>query len=158
MMTTEEIVPKAVFADAIGVSRGRVSQLVKDGLPVTEDGKVPLAEATAWYRENVAANRRKGFAEPSAKAELDRLKAERERLALEKARGEVINRDLAKRAAFERARFDRDAWTAWASRVAPTIANKTGADLAKLYAALDREVRTQLAELADTPMEALDHD
>jgi phage terminase Nu1 subunit (DNA packaging protein) len=148
-------VTKAAFAELIGVSRGRVSQLVKAGLPVDEEGRVPVAEARRWYEENTAPTRRKSAPEPSARAELDRLKAERERLQLEKLRGEVIGREEARRAAFARARHDRDAWTAWAGRIASSVAVETGADRSKLFAALDREVRVQLAELAATPMGAL---
>ncbi len=158
MLDTEGRISKAAFADRIGVSRSRVSQLIKDGLPITEDGRVPEKEAISWYNANVSKNRTKGPAQLSAREELDRLKAERERLALEKARGDVINRREASRAAFERARYDRDAWQTWVSRVAPTLANETGADLHKLFAGLDREVRAQLTELSEHPMGALSDD
>lgn len=153
-----EIVSKAAFAEEIGVSKPRVSQLVKQGLPLTPAGKVPRLEALAWYRETVTPTRRKAFPDmsfASARDELARLRAERERLALDKDRGELVSRSEAEKAIFERARAERDAWIAWATRIAPALSLELGVEAGALYGALDREVRAQLHELSQTPMELI---
>lgn len=43
---------KAELAALLGLSRGRITQLIKKGLPVRRDGRVDKAEAVAWYRAN----------------------------------------------------------------------------------------------------------
>jgi phage terminase Nu1 subunit (DNA packaging protein) len=48
-----ETVTKAAFARTLGVSRSRVTALVKRGLPVRSDGRIDLPAALAWVRENV---------------------------------------------------------------------------------------------------------
>lgn len=155
-----ESLSKAGFAREIGVSPSRVSQLIKEGLPLTPNGKIPRTAGLAWYQQNIDPNRRKAFNDHptgSTKSQLEALKVERERLALSKDRGELIDRETARRAIFERARGERDAWIAWSSRMAATLAAELGVDPSALFSALDREVRAQLAELAATPMEDLDH-
>lgn len=155
-----ERISKAAFALEIGVSKPRISQLVKQGLPLTDCGKVRRVEALAWYRENIAPNRRKAFSNGSsatAKNQLDALKIERERLALAKDRGHLIDRAIAGKTVFERARMERDAWLAFATRIAPKLALELDADPAQLYTALDREVREHLAALSQQKIEGLDH-
>lgn len=44
---------KAQIAKELGISAGRVSQLIKAGLPVRADGKVNRDTALAWYQSNV---------------------------------------------------------------------------------------------------------
>ncbi|MEM9839467.1 MAG: hypothetical protein AAF830_09985 [Pseudomonadota bacterium] len=149
----DTVIKKSKFAQELGVSRSRVTQLVERGLPTTEDGLVPLEEGRRWYEQNIGPSRRKIAPASSARAELDKLKAERERLKIAQIKGELIPRDVASRVVFERARMERDSWTAFASRVSATIAMETGADQSKLFAALDREVRAQLQELADEPLD-----
>jgi hypothetical protein len=48
-----ETVTKAAFARTLGVSRSRVTALVKRGLPVRSDGKIDLPTALKWVCENV---------------------------------------------------------------------------------------------------------
>ena len=48
----DETISKAQLARELGVSRARVSQLVKGGLPVRPDGRLDRARALAWVRAN----------------------------------------------------------------------------------------------------------
>jgi hypothetical protein len=91
----------------------------------------------------------------SATASLTRLKAERLALAVERERGNLLDRREAERLIFERARAERDAHLAFVSRIAVPLAAETGADPSALFAALDREMRAHLAELAATPFAEL---
>lgn len=155
-------VTKSAFAEELGLSKARVSQLVEQGLPLTADGKrVRRLDALAWYRENIAPHRRKALADkPNAdpRRELDRVKLEAARIELERARGNLVDRAEAEKAVFERARLERDAHLAWVSRVTPRLAVELGVDAAALFSALDREMRAHLVDLAETPLDALTDD
>lgn len=151
---------KKAFGAALGISPARVSQLVDKGLPVRPDGKVDLAEGRAWYLDNVDTGRRRtpAVVEPAARtarAELDRTKADREALKLAQERGRLVDREAAERAVFERARAERDRWIGWTNRAAADLAAVTGASPSLVYAELDRLVRDHIALLAETPMREL---
>jgi len=162
-----ETLSKKGFAEAIGVSAGRVSQMIAGGLPVEPNGRIHVARGKAWVAENVDPSRRRasldgpassGSVPPAlvshravrdaAEAEIARLKAERMGRAL-------IDRAATLRTIESRARFERDAWLGWVNRAAPEIASTTGADLAATVAVLDRLVRSQLNVLADLPLDKL---
>jgi len=159
---TPKEMTKTAFAERLGVSAGRVSQMVKQGLPVLDNGRVPLAAAESWYRANI--RQRAGDAQHSAnilgQLRQDREEAQRDLLQLDLARrkGELIDRRQVELALHDRARGERDAHTAWVSRVAPIIAAELGVDLARLYATLDRELRAHLQELSETPLSELLND
>lgn len=154
-------VSKTGFAEILGLSRPRISQLVEQGLPLTPAGKVRVTEGLAWYHANIAPTRRKGqtgvlaSAPVTAKGQLDDLKVAQATLDLEKARGELVPRRLAEKVVFERARGERDAHLAWIARTAPLISAEIGGEPAALFAALDRLFREHLAELSETPIEGL---
>lgn len=151
------VISKSAFADELGLSKPRVTQLIEKGLPVRADGKLDRSAALAWYAANVDGSRRKALRpfQPTPgrnwREELDRLKAETAALELAKARGELIDRAAAEKAIFERARLERDAHVAFASRAAPRLAAETAA----VFASLDRLLREHLARLAETPLDAL---
>lgn len=153
---------KSGFAQLLGVSKARVTQLVELGLPVTANGRIPRSEGLAWYEANVTPHRRKGLRAPTpvagARGELEALKVERERLFLARERGELVARADVARAAFARGRADRDALLAWASRVSAPLAAELGADPAATFSALDRLAREHLAERAATPLDGLADD
>ncbi|WP_102110272.1 hypothetical protein [Oceaniglobus roseus] len=159
---TPKEMSKSAFAKRIGVTSGRVSQMVKAGLPVLDNGRVPLAAAESWYRANV---RQKASEAQHSASVLSRVKQEREeaqrdllQLDLAQRKGELIDRREVELALHDRARAERDAHTAWVSRIAPIIAAEVDADLSALFSALDREMRAHLEELADTPLaELLNH-
>ena len=153
-------ITKAELARRVGLTTGRISQLVREGLPVLPDGKVDPDRAERWLETALDPQRRqaakpgKGHAGNVADLRAGKLRHEAALLDLEyrKRRGELVDRAAVADALFKRARQDRDSWLAMPNRIAASIASETGADVAKLYAALDREVRAQLATLADQPM------
>lgn len=154
-------ITKSEFAAAIGVSPGRVSQLVRDGLPVASDGRVDLEAGKAWVADNIDPRRRRALpsenmARSGPRAVRDIAEAEIARLKAAKLAGDMIDRDATLRAIETRARFERDAWLGWINRAAPDIARTCDADLGAVVAILDRLVREQLATLAATPIEELE--
>ena len=154
---------KSGFARRMKLSPQRIHQLVQRGLPVREDGKIDVAEASAWMDEHIDPSRRgKGKIEgkggptvADAKRIAIAIRAKREQLALERDRGELIEREKVKRVLFERARGERDSWIGWASRIAAPLAAELGADPGATFAALDRLVREHLIELSETPFDEL---
>lgn len=172
---------KSEFARRIGVSAGRVSQLIQRGLPV-QDGRIPIGAALKWLDENLDHSKSatvrggRGAAgtrpvrppsaddgEPGdlieAKRRHEIVKMDRTRVALENDRKKLVDRAEIGRAVFAFARAERDAWQGWAARLAPALAAELGTDARALAAALDREVARHLHELADAPMpEVLTHE
>lgn len=150
---------KTAFAGHIGVTAGRVSQMISEGLPVLPNGKLPLDAAEAWYRANVRqkADGSKHSSNLLADVRLARESAQRDLLQMDIAKrtGALIDRKAVELALFDRARAERDAHMAWVSRVAPAIAAELGVDLTRLYATLDREMREHLQELSETPLAEL---
>jgi len=154
----DNIVSKTQFAAALGITPGRVSQLIKAGLPVRADGKLDLAAASAWYRQRVARPASKpvvrmpgddSLAEARRRREWIRLA--REQLLLEKVRGEVVDVSDVEAAAFERGRAERDALLNFPSRVAPIIAAEFEIDSRKLFLSLKKQVRLFLSERSEYP-------
>ncbi len=156
---------KAAFAARVGLTRGRISQLVADGLPVRGDGRIDVEAGLAWMEQNLdPAKRNKGGSmktennSPSL-AEARRLhlivQVQRAKLALEQERGRLIDADEATATVFARARAERDAHIAWVQRCAPLIAGELGADPNRTFAVLDRLMREHLDYLSETPLESL---
>lgn len=150
---------KSAFAGRLGLSAGRVSQMIADGLPVLPNGKVPVEAAEAWYRANVrqTVNGSKHSANELSGIRMQREAAQRDLLQMDIARrsGSLVDRKAVELAIFDRARAERDAHMAWVSRLAPVLAAELGVDVSPVYAALDRELRRHLQELADTPLSEL---
>lgn len=169
---------KAAFARRLGVSDRRVSALVADGLPVTETGKVKVADAMKWVQERQnpvrsAAGRLTGGlkhgdddedddvppptgAAPrevidywAEKARKERAAASLTELKLATQKGELLPADEVRSTVFALAKAERDAWTAWPSRVAPVLAARLGCDLGEIQRALVAEVNAHLSELAE---------
>ncbi len=161
-----ETLSKKGVAELLGVSPGRVSQLITAGMPVEPNGRVNVARAKAWVAENVDPNRRRasldGTSAPSpvfsARAVKDTADAEISRLKAERLGGQLIDKAATLRTVETRARAERDAWIGWVNRAAPEIAAATGGDMASTVAALDRLVRDQLAMLAALPLGEIAHD
>ncbi len=155
-------VTKAAFAERVGLTRGRISQLVAQGLPVLSNGRIEVEAGLRWMEENLDPDRRgKGGTSgttPSL-AEARRLheivKVQRAKLAYERERGDLVNRSAVKVAVFARAKAERDAHMAWVARVTPLLAAELGADPARTFAALDRLMREHLVDLARIPLPEL---
>ncbi|MFN3348889.1 hypothetical protein [Pseudorhodoplanes sp.] len=164
LTTAPGVATKAEFAARVGLTRGRISQLIAQGLPVRPDGRIEVEAGLQWMEDNLDADRRnKGGTQASAAAptlaEAKRLheilKVQRARLALDKERGDMVSRAEVKSAVFARARRERDAHMAWVARTAPQLAAELGADPARTFASLDRLMREHLLDLARTPLQVL---
>jgi hypothetical protein len=156
-------VTKAAFAERVGLTRGRISQLISQGLPVTAGGRIEVEAGLRWMEDNLDPDRRgKGGTVSSTTpslAEARRLheivKVQRAKLAYERERGDLVNRSAVKVAVFARAKAERDAHMAWVARVTPLLAAELGADPARTFAALDRLMRDHLVDLARIPLPEL---
>lgn len=148
---------KRGFSELIGVSPGRVSQMISDGLPVEPNGRIDIAKGKAWVASNVDENRRRARVDggnlfDSSKREREAAEARIARIKAERLADRVIDRDETLRTIETRARFERDAWIGWVNRAAPEIARLVNADVTVVVSVLDRMVREQLATLAATPL------
>lgn len=123
-----------------------------------EQGKMPLPDpkvsATVAKTSDLIADTapdNPGLILLTAKAQRETTLAARDALFLERERGALIARDVVQRGLAAWGLGQRDALLAWCSRAAPELAAELGVDMARVFAALDRMVRAQLIELADTP-------
>jgi len=155
---------KSAFAARTGLSPGRISQLIAEGLPVAGDGSIDVEAGLSWMAANLdAARRGKGGStstpagsKTATLAEARRLheivKVQRAKLAYEREQGSLVDAVEARNTIFARARAERDAHLAWVQRVAPILAAEAGGDPGKTFAILDRMMREHLAHLAETPL------
>jgi hypothetical protein len=92
---------------------------------------------------------------PAAQAKMASalIKAQTDKIQLEKLKGTLIDKPRALRTAFNWSRRNRDAWLNWPSRVGPEMAAQLGVDQHLLTTELERYVRQHLAELAEQPFE-----
>jgi len=150
---------KSAFARHSGLSAGRISQMLKEGLPVLPNGKIPVEDADEWINANIQRRSAELQSETYrlSSAKVEREEAQRDLLRLQVAEKEkrLVDRRAVEVALYERARGERDAHLAWVSRIAPQIASELDVDLALLFSVLDREMRNHLTELADTPLSDL---
>lgn len=162
------------IAEALGLSPGRISQLVKEGMPVAS-----VAAAAGWYKKRVdqvrsfGARRGAGLAGapagqaapavpgeaaggvPADVAAMSYEEARRRRevadsrraeIRLAEEAGELVRRDAVNRAIFGASRVMRDQLLAMAPRLAATLAPMTDAKAIQLR--IDEEVRVALHALA----------
>ena len=156
---------KSAFAARVGLTRGRISQLIAEGLLVRADGRIDVDLGLAWIENNLdPARRSKGggaTGKTATLAEARRLheivKVQRARLAYEHERGMLIDAAAAERTVFARAKAERDAHLAWAQRSAPVIAAELGIETGPVFVVLDRLMREHLEHLASMPLEDLFH-
>jgi hypothetical protein len=165
-MTKHKNLTQRAFAKLVGLSHGRIAELVGEGLPVEPEGGIHPDRGRSWIANNLDPTRRLsskplGFtsdlqppdASPLAQMRTKKLQAEA-RLAeldvLRRTRALVLRADVTS-AAFGRARFERDAWHGWAARAASELASTCGSDAGITFTTLDRLVREHLADLAKTP-------
>lgn len=77
------------------------------------------------------------------------LRARRQQLALDQARGELVDRKKAEGMVFAMARRERDAWQTWPARIAAEMAASLGVDAHILEQELTQRVHEHLQELAE---------
>jgi hypothetical protein len=155
-----ETISKRGFAELIGVTPGRVSQLITAGLPVEPSGRINSDRGKAWVRDNVDQNRRRSQLDGAppvvpltAKASKEVADAAISNLKAGRLARNLIDRKATLRTIEARARFERDSWIGWVNRAAPEIARATNADIGTVVATLDRMVREHLSAMASTPLE-----
>ena len=154
-----EKLTKAGFARRIGVTRQRVSNMVKAGLPVCTGGMIDVAAGLAWMKANVLPrngsphSQGQGVFSAVDLTEARRLKiladTELTRLTVEKERGDLVSREQTRRAVAAFSRLIRDKWVDFGNRYGQQIAAAVGADPKLVMAELDKAVRLQLDEIAN---------
>lgn len=145
---------KSAFARVANISPGRVSQMIKAGLPVEPDGKIDIARGKIWMQENIDPRRsaaqsqgRFSFERPATVSERDRLaKEQADNVALKNA---ALRRELVPATEVEARWSDilrrvRSKVLAVPSRVRQTHPHLTAQDVV----AIDAELRRALEELA----------
>lgn len=140
-----EVESQSAFARRLGTTRQYVGKLAGHGLPL-KDGKVDVAAALDWIAANV--NRRSGDGSGGtlndAQTELILVKTDIARVQLERARKEVIDRHVAKKAVVNLMRMVRDGVLNFPSRYGPDIAAKVGCDPRDLTNELEAQMREML--------------
>jgi len=158
---------KTAFADRVGLTKARISQLVADGLPVRPDGKIDVEIGLAWIENNLDPARRYKGGSPNttnrsatlaeAKRVHEIVKIQRAKLAFEREQGKLIDADRAEQTVFARAKAERDAHIAWVQRSAPIMASELGVETGPVFTVLDRLMREHLEQLSSTPLGGLFH-
>ncbi len=158
-----ETISKKGFAEKIGVTPARVSQMIKAGLPVERNGRIHIARGRAWVRSNVDTNRRRAEVDDgehhqmaagmSPRAARDVAEARISSLKAERLEGRLIDRRTTERVVEARAKMEAEALIGWVNRVAPIVASETKTDLATVAAILDREIREHLISMAQMPVD-----
>jgi hypothetical protein len=153
-MPKRELTSQSVYARRRGVSVQAVNaQTVDRGGSIPTYGRQkrvdPIEADRMWPRP--------GGAEASrllrTRTAVLRTRARRERLALEREQGRVIDRVRAEAAALAWARQLRDAWLGWPARVGAEFANTLGVNPTVLIVTLETYVHRHLEELAATPVD-----
>lgn len=148
---------KKAFGELVGVSPGRVSQMITKGLPVESDGRISIAAGKLWIKENVSPTRSAAqslqsdlpfAAQPDAAAEAVRLKKEQADHA--ELKNQMLRKELVEAVAVERAwanvlRQVRSGVLAVPSRLRQVLPHLTAHDIVTI----DAELRHVLEDLAD---------
>lgn len=150
MSEAPETETKSAFARRLGCSPAWVSQLVKRGLPLTEDGaRVRIVEALAWIKGNILTKEDEG-GDPTdlstAKLRLVLAQARRAEYALEVERGRYVERDEARRAVRAFGRGLRDLILNFPNRYGAAMAAELNVDPAAFIALVDARLREMLLE------------
>ncbi len=77
------------------------------------------------------------------------LKAQTNRIRLQKLKGELIDRAKVLAHVYKLARTERDAWINWPARISSTMAAELSVDAHTMHVTLERYVREHLSELAE---------
>lgn len=156
MIGAPRTLSKSEFARVVNLSPGRITQMVKAGMPVEPDGKIDIARGKIWMQENIDQRRSAAQAQAQGKLSLDRPSSvnENDRLARERAdnmalRNAALRRDLVPAVEVEQRwseilRRVRSKLLAVPSRVHQSSPHFTMQDVA----AIDTELRAALEELA----------
>ncbi|MFN7610848.1 MAG: elements of external origin [bacterium] len=162
-----------------GVSDAAVRKAIKSGrIRPESDGTIDADKADAEWHLNTDAAQQRGASgvKPVPEAALDAvrdtlketgapthggttymqartanevLKAQTNRVRLQKLKGELIDRAKVMAHVFTLGRQERDAWLTWPARISAQMASDLGADPHTTHVTLEHYVRQHLAELAE---------
>lgn len=139
----------ARFAASVNPLQQQRGTKHREVVPPKPPAVVPAADPSRLNRDELAAclaiSKALGvsmLAAAQLRAQL--VKIEDGNLDLAEKRGTLIDRESVERSAFDRARAERDAWLNWPARIAPMLAAELGINERTLYAALQRELRSEL--------------
>ncbi len=150
---------KSGFAKKVGLTPGRISQLIKQGFPVNGDGKIDVARGRLWLAENVnpirSAAQKQGVIPFTEERQQATLTTERIRLAKEQAdaaefknalqRGELVKASVVEREWGSVLRKVRSGVLAGPSRIRQQLAHLSAHDME----IIDRELRSTLEDLSN---------
>ena len=167
------------YARKRGVSDAAVRKAIKTGrVPVEEDGTIDPDKADRAWTINTDAAQQRGpqTMKPVPEAAIDAvrdtlrengapsgggttymqartanevLKAQTNRVRLQKLKGELIDRAKVMAHVFKLGRQERDAWLNWPARVSAQMAAELSVDAHTMHVTLERYVRQHLSELAE---------
>ena len=160
------LMSRSEFAEHVGLSKGRISQLIQEGLPILDTGVIDAETGKRWIEENIdrsrsrrakkAGERDSGWgAATKAKQEKAEIDAKRARIELEQLEGRLVDRGEVERTVFSRARAERDAWQDWPLRISAEMAAELRIEEATLLPVLRRMVREHLEFLAERKIDDL---
>jgi hypothetical protein len=162
-----------------GVSDAAVRKAIKAGrIQLELDGTIDAGKADAAWQINTDAAQQRGPAQvkPVPDAALDAvrdtlkengapssggttymqartanevLKAQTNRVRLQKLKGELIDRSKVMGHVFKLGRQERDAWLNWPARISAQMAADLAVDGHTMHVTLERYVRQHLSELAE---------
>ncbi len=149
-MNLDDAITQKAFADLVGLSEARVSQLASDGVLVRGDTcRAWLLAYCERLRDQAAArlgNTPDGLDLVQERAMLARHQGGMAELKLAEMRGELIRTDAVRAAWAARIVSTREALLQIPARIAPVLAAEN--DLVNVTALLDDELRQALAELS----------
>jgi hypothetical protein len=173
------IVNKSELAAELRLSRGRISQLLKAGMPERPDGRLDRESCIDWYRSHVLRRAPLEFvASPPAtngadagpdlpagsgtaaaagslidfRTRREELKLRKELLELEQLRASLMPISEVKAETMALAMAEREALLNWPARVAGKFAAKFGVAESEAFALLDDMVREFLREQSNLPV------
>lgn len=173
-MSKRKGMSQRAYAERIGVSRGLITKMQRQGRLVQHDDGSVDVEATDAIRARTEGPNSKGQVEETPEPSFEEaahgdgaesvgdddtysearrvgqiIKVRREKLALDTERGALVDADRARKLAFEMFRLERDAWLNWPARVAAVMASELGVDASDMERVLDSHVREHLADIAE---------
>jgi len=157
MSAKNALITQTEFRRRAGMTASRLRQLKTEGFPLVGK-RIDYDKAMAWVEANVDQARKHQWQSPSLndlRRRREELKIESQQIELEKARGELVEREAVKRFISERGRLERDSWLAWVSAVSARLAASLGLDHRRVSEALDEEVRMQLRHLSKKPLDSI---
>ena len=154
------------YAKHRGVSDSAVRKAVKTGrITLDDDDKIDPNIADVDWEKNTQ-HQYKGANEvvsrggvnysaelQKAKVANESLKAQINKLQLEKMKNNLVDKGEACRLIFQLGRQERDAWINWPARISAQMASKLGIDEHTMYQTLVDAVRSHLQELSELKLE-----